>query len=235
MPHNTFYHPHPLERGSEISLHPDESKHLSVMRLREGDRCFLLNGSGDKADGKILSIHGKKVSILIDSVKTFTPPLPAFHLIVAIMKIPKLEWVIEKSCELGVSSLTIFPGDFSECKEISFNKKERLNLIQIAALKQSGNPFLPKISFLSGKDEIEWSRGAIYYGSIEESAQPLGFQREEFSFIVGPEKGFSKEEIAFFHKYHIKGRKIASHILRAETAAVAICSIADYFRLSSPA
>lgn len=234
MPHNTFFAPEPFQIGKELSLSSEESKHLSVMRLQKDDECFLLNGSGEKARGKIQNLDQKVARVLIEEVEKKQPPHPPFHIILAITKFSKLEMAIEKICELGVSSITLFPADFSDIKVISENKRNRLGNILVSAIKQSDNFFLPTLTIQPSLQEIPLQEEKSYYGSLDEKASPFPALTESTSFFVGPEKGFSDKELKYFNEHRIEPKRIASTILRAETAAIAVASLAAYFSLSPP-
>ena len=68
MPHNFFYHPHPLKEKEVITLSTHEAKHARVMRLHKNDPCYVLNGMGCKASATVKQT-GKEVVVVLDEVE----------------------------------------------------------------------------------------------------------------------------------------------------------------------
>lgn len=221
--HDRFFYKGPLQAGSSIVLSPEEEKHLRVMRIREGEAIEIINGKGILAKG---IIQGKGVQI----VSFHEAPSSPLQVIIAqaIPKANRLDLIVEKGTELGMQELWLFPGDLSEKKEVSQTLLHRLEAIAIAATKQCGRLFLPKIAIKASLNEWENLALPAYFGDTAETAPPFmqsSHKEKAVLFFVGPEKGFSEKEEAHLRHLGAQGVKIHPHILRTDTAAIAFLSI----------
>lgn len=228
MPANRFYCPVHLEPGTIVILEGTEHHHLAhVMRMKVSDVVQIVNGQGVIGIGSIVAIDKKRTEIRIDSSKIFPTKLPSFFLGVPFMRLAKLEWVIEKTTELGTSGWILYPADRSEKTEFSSNQIERLGAIAIAALKQSGRADLPSIEILPRLSSLFAKEGTFLFGDplAKEPLPPSFAQTPTPSIVItGPEGGFSSEEYEMLQD-HAKGIRLSPHILRAETAPIAAASL----------
>lgn len=219
MPHDRFYIDAPLV--NTLSLEGEEFHHLSrVMRKQEGEEIELVNGRHRLALARIESLQKSHAKLLILNVEEKKPLLPLLVLVQALPKLSNLELIIQKGTELGVSTFYLYPSARSEKKELSENQKKRLHHILIGAMKQCGRLDLPEI-----KSEFPQLKGNVYFGDLSKKAPPLSsIGKLPAMLVIGPEKGFTNEEIHFFEKVG-KGVSIGPYILRTETAALAGLSI----------
>lgn len=224
MPANRFFTPSPLNQGT-ISLSGEELHHLTVMRLRPEDPLELVNGSGELAQGTLLSLDKKTALIHISHYHCAPAPKPTLILAQALPKFPLLEWIIEKGCELNVSEFWLFPGELSEKKDLSAQQTTRLNSLTISALKQCGRLFLPKIILKPPLKKWSSLPGTLLFGDTSPTAPPLTPPFSDLiTFCVGPEKGFSPSEITYLKTLSAKGVRLHSNILRTETAGLVALS-----------
>ncbi|MDC1489896.1 16S rRNA (uracil(1498)-N(3))-methyltransferase, partial [Flavobacteriaceae bacterium] len=133
------------ENTQEFIFSREESKHIAkVIRKVPGDLISVTNGKGLEWKGILSFVSPQKT---IASFKTFEQHPPKkyqIHLAIAPTKNNnRMEWLIEKLTELGVSSITPLLCDRSERKII---KKERFEKITISGLKQSQQFHLPKVN-----------------------------------------------------------------------------------------
>jgi 16S rRNA (uracil1498-N3)-methyltransferase len=212
MTHRYFFNG-PLKQGDKVSLDPPEEKHLkSVMRTKDGDRIEVINGKGELA----FCLFGKQ--ILIEKVDTKEPNKKVRSLTLGLTEPNILELVIEKATEIGIDEFFIFPSFKSKLKSLSPNKKERIEKILISSIKQSKRLFLPKVYYFNKKEELPSTNN---YFLADFDGGVFSPSKESSNFIVGPESGFTEEEIAFFkNKLHAKGVLLSENVLRAETAAI---------------
>jgi len=148
-------------------------------------------------------------------------------LIQSLFSWPRLEWLVEKSIELGVEEIIFVQTERSKLKINNWtSKKERLNKIMYKALTQShqarpvklNEPI--KLRNLNIKDGIK-----IIFDTKNENLtfNPtiLNNTEQDIFLAIGPEGGFSNEEKSFFYNIGFTGYKMPLPILRAETAAIA--------------
>jgi 16S rRNA (uracil1498-N3)-methyltransferase len=216
MGHRSFY-PRSFCQGEMIDLAKEEMHHLKqVMRLKEGSPIEIVNGKGDLGE----AIFGHLIKI--EKVIHQKQPVVTKNLALALTEPKHLELVIEKGTELGIDSFFIFPSKKSKLQSLSLSKQERIEKILISALKQSKRLYLPKVNYLSTKEELP--EGSYLLGDF--SGKP--FERIETSatFIIGPESGFTSDECLFFEKkLSATPILLSKNVLRTETAALCAATL----------
>lgn len=227
MPINRFFLEDPLERGAIISLKEGEHHHLRVVvKGKQGDRVELINGKGSLADAEVLAIGKHESTLSILSATTTAPPKKRLSLALALIRGAKLDLVLEKGTELGVEEFLLFPAEKSERDQ--FPGHERTMAVLIAALKQSGRLFLPKVVQLSSLQDLKKKETPLFFGDLAPKAEKFSHRLEKGKgccFIIGPESGFTDSEIAKLRKF-ATGVSLNDAILRTETASIAAAAIA---------
>ena len=235
-----FFVPPDAVRHGAATVRGEGLLHMrKVLRLRPGARVLLWDGEGTEHEALIRAYEAGVAAMTV--VRSYRPqresPL-AVTLAQAVGKGDKMDWIVEKSTEMGVarvapffSSHTVprFAGDKGR------RRRERWEKIAAAAAGQCGRIRIPEIhdavpfdAVLAGDWQCE-ARMLFWEGS---SGRPLVSLREELGSLrsvlvmVGPEGGFSEEEAAraAAHEFHTVG--LGRRILRTETAAVAaVCAV----------
>jgi len=220
--------------GERAALADDEARHLtSVMRAKVGDEVVLFDGSGTEFAARITSLHKHAVELTILERREISREL-AFDLTLAVA-LPKGErqkWLIEKVTELGVRRFVplITERGVAQPTEAAL---DRLRRAVIEASKQCGRNRLMEIGEPRSASEC-FAQGSaeairIVADSSGESlaAQPWFAARAAATPViaaVGPEGGFSKEEVAAALAVGWKPVSLGSRILRVETAAIALAA-----------
>ena len=226
MPHNRFFVETPFHPHQEIDLQ-EEGRHLKVMRIREGDTIELVNGQNQLAHA---TLSGPKQAKIV-SVEEKKPPFPVI-LCQAIPRQNRLDTIVEKGTELGMTELWLFPGKRSEKKGVQL---PRLKQITIAAMKQCGRLDLPKIIVMPPLHEWEPLNHPAYFGDLSEEAPPFLSaieKKEALAFFVGPEAGFTPEEVEDLKRIGAQGVKLHPWILRTDTAPLVALSLIAQIRCS---
>ena len=223
-----------------IEINGDDARHISLsLRMKKGESLVLCDGKGREAEAVIREAFPESVVLDITERRdSIAEPKTEVVLYQALPKFDKLEYIIQKSVELGVSK--IVPVLSSRCisrpDEKTMKKKlERLRKIADEAAKQSGRGKLPEVgellSFKNAVAEMVKAETPIFF--FEHAEYPLHEIMEKrrggiIAMMGGSEGGFSEEEAAFAAE---KGALIASlgpRILRCETAPVAALSAIMY-------
>lgn len=231
MPKERYFVPQDMTLHQEIILEGTEMHHLvTVMRSKMGDFAELVNGRGACAQAKIIHIEKKRAILSIEELFISKKDSSEIILAQAIPKLNRLDFIVEKGTELGMSSLWLFPSERSEKKTLSPTQMERLLHLTIAAMKQCGRLFLPEIKELLPLAKWQTPPAPLYFGSLSPSAPLLLKELEKNAgknaiFCVGPESGFSNHEETALMAMGGIGTKLNSHILRTETAAIAAVSL----------
>lgn len=235
MPKDRYFIDQDLKKDTSIELFDKEAHHLrSSMRKKEKDVVEVINGRGFLAKCVVEKIESKTVTLRIEDIDFVEEKKQSLTLIQAFIKPPKIDLILEKCTELGCNNFWFFKSSTSEKVDISKNRLIRMQHILIAALKQCGALYLPKIKIFETMRDIKNLEGQKYFGDLDENPKGLididKKTAENISFFIGPEKGFSKEELLYLKEVlKAKGIKLNKNILRAETAAIATVAITSHF------
>ncbi len=208
----------------------------NVLRLKIGEKLELIS-----EDFKyITEITEIKNDCIITKVleKTELPKKDvSIKLYQGMPKSDKFELIIQKSVELGVDEIVPFESERTivKFKAKSYNKKqERYEKIIKAAAMQSKRNSIPKIDFPINLNEIELEDGELGILAYEESDLPIREvlknlnEYNKISIVIGPEGGFSKNEVDNLISKGFKSISLGDRILRTETASLNLLSIIGY-------
>lgn len=209
-----------------------------VLRFREGETLNIFNYQYGEYFCKIKTICDKK--IVLDVIKKLNTeniePKIKINLFQAIIKKDKFEFVVEKTTEAGVFSITPVITDYTVKTNLNL---ERLNKIAIEAAEQSGRISIPTIKGITTfknaigglKNNNQISTNFLF----DIGGQPLkelikyAKSKEEINIFVGPEGGFSEQEINLAKNLNIKIASFGTQIWKSETiGAVIIGYIINY-------
>ena len=229
-----FYVKHEDVTSHELTLRGDESKHLvRVMRKNIGDRIFVSDGNEMMYEAIIADIGRTDTRCTIAAIHhKYNEPSIDITLAVSLLKNPaRLDYLVEKITELGVR--TILP--ISCERTISGREKhERLEKIALSAMKQCGRSWLPRIQPTQNlkslfENSSHYQLKFILHEKIDSShtiSSELKLHKDVHSLLitVGPEGGFTGEEIALSEHSGFVSVSLGTRRLRTETAAVAAVS-----------
>lgn len=229
MPHDRFYLDTPFKPQAECEMEGEEAHHLHrVMRKKEGDTVELVNGRSQLATATLIRCDKRSVSLRILAVEERSPFPLSVILCQAIPRFNRLETLVEKGTELGMSELWLFPGDLSEKKDLSPTQLKRLLGITISSMKQCGRLDLPKILLKAPLLKWETTPYPAYFGATTAEAPSLlkAYKHEKnLLFFVGPEAGFSEKEEKELERLKAIGVSLHPNILRTDTASLAALTL----------
>jgi 16S rRNA (uracil1498-N3)-methyltransferase len=221
-----------LEGGATVALARDQSNYLgNVLRLSAGDRVLVFNGR----DGEWLaSITGRK---RVDSLEiaTRTRPqdgLPDLAYVFAPLKHARLDYMVQKAVEMGVSSLQPVLTRFTQVSRVN---SERMRANVIEAAEQCGILGIADVAEPIALDRFldrrQTGRLLVFCDEAADVANPLhalegGKATEGIDVLIGPEGGFADEERAvLLRQPKILRLSLGPRILRADTAGVAALAL----------
>jgi len=241
MPAERYFIEEDLNLHETKILKETEFHHLvRVMRAKKGELVELVNGRGSLATGIIQEISKDKAFIVIQDLVTTAPRTTSVILAQAMPKINRLDFILEKGTELGADEFWLFPGQLSVKKEFFPHQLERLQALTIAAMKQCGRLFLPKITL---KPELnQWPlqvEHRAFFGDVDPQA-PLFSQQwnqtghlgSPIIFFIGPESGFTDKETTLLKQKGVQGVRLHSNILRTDTAPIMALSLIEHWLMS---
>jgi 16S rRNA (uracil1498-N3)-methyltransferase len=215
-----FFHPGITTQTKTAFLSEEESKHcIRVLRMVNGQSLTLINGVGDSFDVKIIVAHPKKCEVEVISHTHYAPPSFPIHIAIAPTKnMDRMEWLVEKASEMGMTKMSLLQCQFSERKSVNI---DRLHKIAISAMKQSKRYYLPVIEEqVSFKDFIRVHPvGSIAhcYDSPKKNVKGLMLVGP---LLIGPEGDFSLDEVALAENSGYSSISLGDYRLRTETAAL---------------
>lgn len=229
-----IYQPGDFSPGEIISLSAPASQHVArVLRMRLNDQLILFNGNNKQFLAKIVTIDKRAVSLTILSAEERSCESKLkIHLGQCISKGDKMDLVIQKAVELGVSSITPIFSQF--CNVNIDNKRTEKKHKQwqdqvISACEQSGRNFLPTINFpcklQNFIEQCSTEDKFVLHPSAAKSWQEYPDIIDEVSVLIGPEGGLSDTEIKAAQELDFKPLSMGPRVLRTETAAISILSI----------
>ncbi len=234
MPADRYYLDTSFLLHQTVQLEGLERHHLvTVMRTRIGEQVELVNGQGQKAVATLIAMDKRTATLKIDQVETQPPSTFSVIVCQALPRLNRLEWIVEKGTELGMTELWLFPGALSEKTSLTETQMHRLEQIAIGAMKQCGRLDLPPIVLKAPLEKWEWDRLPFpaFFGDTSESPPFIKTWKPEqgLLFFVGPETGFSSKETALLRAKGVQGVKLHPHILRTETASLVVLSLVHQF------
>jgi 16S rRNA (uracil1498-N3)-methyltransferase len=230
-----FHVPQPLAAGQQLELPADVAHHINVVRMEPGDTLTLFNGDGGEYTAVLTEVQKKKAWA---EIKVFDPreaELPfAVTLAQALPEGSKMDWIIEKAVELGVTGIQ--PLAARRCvvrlsAERAEKKLEHWNGIVVSASEQCGRNRLASVAApLEFRDWIaqqDLHKRVILTPRASDSLADWARHQpaQALSIMVGPEGGFSDEEEAEALRHGALPLSIGPRVLRTETAALAAVSI----------
>ncbi|GAB3901974.1 16S rRNA (uracil(1498)-N(3))-methyltransferase [Larkinella knui] len=220
-----FYQP---EAEINPFLSEEESRHcVKTLRLTKGSTIDVTDGKGRRHNCVIEKADPRRCTYRIVETVVELPRPYRIHLAVAPTKnMDRIEWLVEKSVELGIDQLTFFVSQHSERRMV---KTDRLEKIAVAAMKQSLQLFMPVIDpvvdFKTVLTLVAENR-FIAHLPVDEPATPLVQAAKPGGatiLLIGPEGDFSAPEIQQAVDAGYKMVTLGSTRLRTETAALAAC------------
>ena len=220
----------PAIRDINSHLDPEESRHcLKVLRKRPGDQIHITDGKGTIYTARIKELNINKCTFTVISKEHISKPKVDLHIAIAPTKsLDRTEWFLEKAVEIGVQKITFIQTRFSERKSI---KTERIRKKAISAMKQSTRAYLPEILDMVKLNTIAEAslEKQKYVAHLEEEythhLKDLANTSNDVMILIGPEGGFSDEEIVLLKSNDFKSVRLGDYRLRTETAGIVACAI----------
>ena len=222
-------------------LPQEEAAHATrVLRLKEGDSIFLIDGEGGIHQAVVTIATNKQCQYKITNTTTLPQSENRIHIAIAPTKMmERMEWMAEKATEIGIDELTFLESQYSERRTM---RCDRIEKTVISAMKQSRKAWMPVINdlmplkdFLDAPREgrkfichchneiprtslqrkMEEVQSSMFKGSSSSMANG-----QSFTVLIGPEGDFSKEEVEYALEHGYESVSLGESRLRTETAAL---------------
>jgi 16S rRNA (uracil1498-N3)-methyltransferase len=213
------------------TLSQEESHYcIKVLRFKTGNTIYITDGKGRLFEAKILKPDPKATSVETHEIKHIDCNKKTFAVALALLKKEKrYEWFVEKATELGANYIIPFTSKYTEKQNI---RHDRLEKIAISAIKQSLQLCLPKIlnpvpleQLPSVAEQLNISNRFLALCHAKTKLSQMLSNQRNILITIGPEGGFSNDEIQFLSDNNFHPVLLSNTRLRAETAAISACSI----------
>lgn len=214
---------HHTPLSATVTLSPEESEHLRVLRASVGDAVTVFDGAGLEASGRILSLEAQVTLELGPPKPVSLEPPQSVTLAVALLKGDKLAEVVRGATELGVARVQLLITDHADAKDIGTQKLERLRRIALEASKQCGRGIVPEVLEPIKLRDLELNGvGLVAHPRSTRLPRETVNWDSPVTVATGPEGGFSSLEITALERLGFVAVTLGQRILRAETAPIAL-------------
>ncbi len=236
-----FIHPKEISAPTP-TLTDDEAAHIkNVLRLKPGDNIRLFDGSGLEYNAEIMTLSDNNVEVsILDRIASIDDPPVEITFAQAFLKARKMDVLVRQLTELGISKWIPFIATRSVPKpdpKHLFKRTERWKKIVLAALKQSNRGRFAEIGeSASFKDILGlapdhdlkivfWEKESKpLHRSLSSSSGPC----HKILAMMGPEGGFTADEIKDAKAAGFVTAALGPRTLRAETASIVACALLQY-------
>ncbi|MDE7082092.1 MAG: 16S rRNA (uracil(1498)-N(3))-methyltransferase [Clostridia bacterium] len=220
---------------TEVFLEGEEFIHAkTVLRVEEGAEIILLDGSGKEYFAIVAKIEKHRLlAHITGAIVGEREPETPIYLLCGALKGDKTELIVQKATELGVSKIGVFSSEYCSAF-MNGNKIDRLKKVAKEAAKQCLRSRVPEIEYFgdfeSAMKSASGYKNKLFACEFLESNCGGDFSRLSGStaVVVGSEGGFSHREYELSQTLGFTGISLGKRILRAETAAIAVCTLAAF-------
>lgn len=236
-----FYCPPQDIVDNAVMLTGEEAHHaLSVLRVKKGDRISVVDGTGNEFSVLVMGARGKVLTgEIITRRRKANEPITQISLAQAVLRGERMDWVVEKGTEIGlvriipmVSERTQIPAEATA----GLNRRHlRWTRLAISAMKQCGRTAFPEISRVTRFSDLLRETGSYDLCVLAwEGEKRRGFRelfrerRAELRSllgIVGPEGGFTPEEVEQAEAVGAIPVSLGIRRLRSETAGIVLSAL----------
>lgn len=216
-------------RGNTVTVRGDEFAHMTrVLRYKVGYSAIVCANDGIEHSCTVRSISKDFAELSIDSSHIADVKGVNLTLYAGLLKNNKLDFAIQKAVELGVDRIVPFTS--ANCAENRFSQ-DRTQKIALEAAKQCGSAYLSEVGRLETIDgvigELQSYDDVLFAYECEKEhriadCKPKG---KRIALIIGPEGGFTPDEVSRIAKSGAGTVTLGRRILRAETASIVACAI----------
>jgi 16S rRNA (uracil1498-N3)-methyltransferase len=223
-----------LGEGSVVELPPETASHVAkVLRARRGDELLLFNGDGRELAGEIESVRGSRVRVTVGRGTNADRESPlAVTLLQCVPRGDRMDFIVQKATELGVRHIVPVLSHRSVVRlnaDQAQSKALHWRAVAIGACEQSGRNRLPTIDaprqlidYLGAAPPAATTRLVLEPEPAAAAAVPATWSADHALEVgIGPEGGFTPEELEAFRVARFHRICLGPRILRAETAAIA--------------
>ena len=227
----SFYAPPAAFDGNTVVIGGPEAKHITVvLRRRPGDSLRIVDGEGGRHVVELTECAPGRVAGELRSSERVEPPSPELWVAVGLIRATRMDGLVEKCCELGARAVVpLLTKRSLSAKGISPARLDRWGRIAAGAMTQSARLFLPRVHDPVPVESLAGVAGGDSYFAVADPSggsllrlKPEEMKKQRVVACVGPEGGFTPEEV--LHLMSLTGTRVSlgPARLRTETAAAVL-------------
>ena len=221
-----FFFEENLPEAETFKLSEETSRHIvQVLRMRENENLLVTNGKGQVLTTRLIKANKKNAEVQIISESVFPQIAPPINIgISPIKNTNRFEWFLEKTTEMGVSSIHPIICERTEKSHFRF---DRMKNIMVSAMLQSRQSWLPilhePVNFKMIIEDQRYKNKYIAHcieGEKNHLNKEVISNRDQIVILIGPEGDFTKEEVTDALENNYVPISLGETRLRTETAGI---------------
>jgi len=211
-----------------ISIRDEEHRHLSVARAEVGEEIEIFDGRGEVLTAIIAVIERRETHAHITGKRHVTADAHELILGQSLIRHAAFEFALEKAVEAGVTRIIPVIAGRSNAKDVG--RRERWHRIIVEAAKQSKRYYLPVLDEPRSFSKVLEVKAPtrIVFSEKNGSALKDAIKQSPVLYMIGPEGGWTDEELVFAQQRGFALVGLGATILKAETAAVVATALVRY-------
>ncbi len=216
--------------GARLTLTGPEHRHIGlVLRARPGDGLTLFDGAGGEVDAEVVRVDRTETELALGARRTVAGPAVALTLLCAVPRGPRMDFLVQKTSELGVARILPVVTERSVARpDAEAGKRARWEKIAREAARQCGRADLPAVdppvalADALADPGLPARRLALFEQERARSLRTAltGAEPEPTALLIGPEGGFAPAELVVARAAGFEAVGLGARILRVETAAI---------------
>lgn len=226
-----------LSEGQVVALSDEAANHVGrVLRMSAGQAIQLFTGDGFDYDAEIVSASKKNVEVrVLARHANVSESAVKIHLGQAISRGDRMDFVLQKSVELGVHTITPLFTERCGVKlsgERLEKKREQWQKIVISACEQSGRAYVPEVkapvALSQWLTDLPEALRLTLDPQARKALREQTLVQQRIQLLIGPEGGLSEAEVAAAAAADFQPVQLGPRVLRTETAALTALSVVQY-------
>lgn len=204
------------ENSKDVTILDEQVHHFkNVLRGKVGDDVSIFNGMGLVSTGQVVKLTKKELVASISTIRVIKKERK-LGLSLCVPKKEYLESAIKCAVQMGLTEINLIQSDYSPWK---YKESSRISKLIKSSLLQSENPFALEVNWFSSLEAYLQNGQKFLVFSTEVESKPIDVWKSVENILIGPEGGFSEEELTLFEKLpNVFYTKLDLPIMKSETA-----------------
>ena len=229
-----FFSQQSMQVGKQVLLDESLAHYITrVLRLNVGEVIYLFNNTGIEFCAQITQANKNRLNAVISAAESSHTESPLdLHLALALIKFDKIDLILQKSCELGVSRISLIATQYTSIKNAyqrALEKAEHWQKILESAAAQCGRSSIPELQIVPKLEEFftqtDHASLKIILDPRAINKAQLTHPQQAITILIGPEGGFSDPEVELASLQNFSAMNLGPRILRTETACFCALTI----------